>query len=252
MKSLVVNFFGAPGASKSTFAYGIMHKLKCAGIECEFAAEYAKDVVFEESPKKLNNQIYIFGKQLHRMIRLSGKVKVIVSDSPLLFSVIYDVNNQETFHKLILEEHNKFDNLNILLQRVHEYNPNGRLQTEEGSNKIHDKIKNLLDKNSIKYHTFNSYPENLNKIFSFIQEKINFNSDINHMQDTLFHALKIPKELFSEGKEPTEQEITDYMVKSNRDYYNAREDLRGLAYGGYVGAKPPGGFENWGDYWKSY
>ena len=50
------------------------------------------------------------------------------------------------------------------------------------------------------------------------------------------------------GREPTEQEIQEYMKENNENYYNARERLRENAYGG----KPPGGYRSWGDYWKSY
>jgi hypothetical protein len=52
----------------------------------------------------------------------------------------------------------------------------------------------------------------------------------------------------AQGKEPSENEIREYMGYSGFDYYNARETLRELAYGG----KPPGGYSSWGDYWKAY
>ena len=115
METVVINLIGGPGAGKSTFAHGLMYELKVSGIECEFAAEYAKDVFFEENPKKLDNQIYIFGKQLQRLKRLEGKVDIIVTDAPLLHSIYYDAKNRKTFRSLVLEEFNSFKNLNILL-----------------------------------------------------------------------------------------------------------------------------------------
>lgn len=49
------------------------------------------------------------------------------------------------------------------------------------------------------------------------------------------------------NREPTEQEIRDYMSENKASYYAAREKLREQSYGG----KPPRGFASWGDYHKS-
>lgn len=49
------------------------------------------------------------------------------------------------------------------------------------------------------------------------------------------------------GKEPEHEQIIQHMQQHNEDYYNSREQLRELQYGG----KPPIGYASWGDYWKS-
>lgn len=51
-----------------------------------------------------------------------------------------------------------------------------------------------------------------------------------------------------QGIEPTNDEVQKYMEISGENFYNARELLRNLAYGG----TPPGGYTSWGDYWKGY
>lgn len=176
MNTLIVNLFGGPSSGKSSFAYGIMWRLKAfESIECEMAPEYAKDVVFEESPTKLSNQIYIFGKQHNRVHRLLGKVQVIVTDSPLLLSIVYDKNNKKAFKELILDEYRAYNTLNILINRTHPYSEVGRYQKENEAIEVHKKIFQVLNDNKIKFHEFNSMPAdtNLDKIIKLILNNIN-------------------------------------------------------------------------------
>ena len=62
--------------------------------------------------------------------------------------------------------------------------------------------------------------------------------------------MKVTNKSFKELEKcngPTQEEIERYMKKHKENYYNARERLRELVYGG----KPPNGFSSWGDYWKA-
>lgn len=144
MGAIIVNLYGGPGTGKSTMAADIFAKLKWKGINCELVAEYAKDKVWEKSIAVLDNQIYVFGKQYHRLFRLNDQVDVIVTDSPILLSIIYDVEKRPTLRKLIIEEFTKFNNMNVMLTRTKPYNPIGRLQTENEAKAIDDKVRGLL------------------------------------------------------------------------------------------------------------
>ncbi len=174
MNTLIVSLFGGPGSGKSAFAHGLMYELKVMGVDCELASEYAKDIFYEESPKKLDNQIYVFGKQLHRLKRIVGKVSVIITDAPLLHSIHYDSRKRETFRKLVLEEHNSFINLNIFINRVHPYNQNGRFQDEAGAGTISTSIEQILLDNNIPYLELDATRENLQVAAAETMEKINF------------------------------------------------------------------------------
>ena len=87
---ILVNLYGGPGSGKSTGAAYIFSKLKMAGVNAELVTEFAKEKVWEESKAVFENQAYIFGKQYFRISRCADQVDVIVTDSPLLLSVIYN------------------------------------------------------------------------------------------------------------------------------------------------------------------
>lgn len=55
----------------------------------EYVSEYAKDLVWSGSTQKLNDRLKVFAEQNHRLYRLKDKVDVVITDSPLLLSVIY-------------------------------------------------------------------------------------------------------------------------------------------------------------------
>jgi len=150
-KTLVVNLLAGPGAGKSTMAAALFARLKWLGVDCELAAEYAKDLVWEKRDKTFENQVYIFGKQHHRIFRLLGQVEVVITDSPLLLTPIYDGEKRETLKKLVFEESNKCNNLNILVTRRKDYNPNGRLHTESHAHRVDGTVKNFLVKNRIPF-----------------------------------------------------------------------------------------------------
>lgn len=149
---LVINLVGGPGSGKSTCAAGIFYNLKKLGVNCELVTEYAKDKVWEESLKVLDNQFYVFGKQHQRMFRTIDKVDVIITDSPLLISIIYDKSDSKYFEKLIVEQYNKFNNLTFFIKRSENtYQKEGRLQTRKEAEEIDENIKEMMHRNNIHY-----------------------------------------------------------------------------------------------------
>ena len=100
---IIVNLFGAPGSGKSTGAAYIFSQLKMLGVDAELVTEFAKDKVWENNTEVLNNQTYVFGKQHFRISRCADKVDVIVTDSPLLLSAIYNHSELlgEEFNNLV-------------------------------------------------------------------------------------------------------------------------------------------------------
>lgn len=135
-RTLVVNLFGGPGSGKSTMAAGLFADLKRRGRSCELVTEYVKGKVWEGSLPILDDQIYIFAKQYHQLWALNGKVDIIVCDGPLLASSYYGARLCREFHDLVECQHESFWNLNILVGRGSDYDPDGRTQNFDESLKI--------------------------------------------------------------------------------------------------------------------
>ena len=71
----------------------------------------------------------------------------------------------EAFYNVIMEEYNKYDNMLYFVKRVKPYNPKGRFQTEEESDKIAEEL-NAMFANTFGWHhlnwingVFNGYEE---------------------------------------------------------------------------------------------
>lgn len=153
MKTYVVNLIGGPGTGKSTLCAALFAGLKIAGINAEMATEYVKDLVWEESFKKITNQLYIFSKQHNRLFHLHNKVRIIITDSSLLNSIVYYQGDNPFFKDMVLWEFNKMDNINYYINREFEYQSEGRYQNIDEALLIDKGFLDLLSDNSIPYES---------------------------------------------------------------------------------------------------
>lgn len=147
MQTIVINLMGAPGTGKSTIASELFSKMKWLGYDVELVSEYAKELVWEERNETFKNELYLFAKQHHRMFRLNSKVKYIITDRPLILSIFYNKkygDNSEVFKNLVLQEIDKFKNINIFLNRTKPYVQKGRNQTEEESKEFASEMLNIV------------------------------------------------------------------------------------------------------------
>lgn len=180
-KCLVINLFGAPGAGKSTGAAYIFSMLKFRGINAELITEFAKDKVWEENGEvfKPNNQCYLFGEQYYRLSRCKDKVDVIVTDSPLPLSILYNKGEvlKESFNTMVMDCFNSFNNINFLLLRDKPYNPKGRLQTESESDALLEDLRKLTKDYNIKCSILKGTQENYNEIIELVLDSLKENVD---------------------------------------------------------------------------
>lgn len=178
---ILVNLFGEPGAGKSTGAAYIFSQLKIHGVNAELVTEYAKDKVWEENTAVFKNQAYIFGKQFFKISRCEDKVDVIVTDSPLPLSIIYNENSNltENFNKTVMDVFNSYNNINFLILRTKPYNPSGRHQDEQGACELKDNIRAMLHDRGIKYGTItgdvDGYDTAVREILGVLEEEFKNN-----------------------------------------------------------------------------
>lgn len=166
---LVINFFGAPSAGKSTAASGLYYEMKKQWIETEYVQEYAKELVLSGSSHMLSQQNYIFAKQEHRLNRLASKVAVAISDSPLLLSSFYaPTDYPHSFHGLVFDFFHRYDNINIFVKRSHEYSEIGRVQKAAESDYISEEMQKFLRDNGVPFYVMTAHDASPRRILSWL------------------------------------------------------------------------------------
>src|SRR5574344_615107 len=174
--TLVINFIGGQGAGKSTMASSVFSYLKWRNINCELCTEFAKDLVYENRQETFKDEMYIFAKQNHKLVRCIEKVNLILTDRPLIMSVVYNQfygnpNNKvwnESYEKLVIDTFNSYDNINIFLNRVKPYDPNGRNETEAQAREFDKLFKQYLDDNNYPYYIFDGCEEQVKDVGEMI------------------------------------------------------------------------------------
>lgn len=167
----VINFFGGPGCGKSTAAAGLFYTMKKAKYNVELVTEFAKDLVYEENHKALSEQNYVFANQEYRLSRLKGKVDYVITDSPLILSLIYAKNYPHSFHSFCVDMFCLYDNINIFINRKHDYVNDGRIQTENQAKEIDNDIRHYLREYGCRYVIYDAGDDTPIKIFEDLKNK---------------------------------------------------------------------------------
>ena len=176
--SKLVNLFGGPGIGKSGIAAGITYKLKKNHISCNNPYEFPKTIAWDNNLPAIKDQLYIFANQHRGIAQVYGKVDYIIIDSPILFSSIYHTYYtkgypaeyyRQPFHDLVIDLHNQYDSINILLERGESVHNDGeRFQDLEESIIIDKLCKTILDKHDIPYHTIKVDKNTVKKIMKLL------------------------------------------------------------------------------------
>ena len=148
----VINLFGGPGTGKSTTAAHLFALLKHGGYCAELAREWPKGPVWDGYHAALEDQVYILGKHHRDLSRMKrGGVEVVVTDAPLLMSLIYGDHMPPGFGPLVRHLVLEFDNINVFLFRAKQFEPRGRLQTESQARALDGRIRKMVADNGVYY-----------------------------------------------------------------------------------------------------
>lgn len=157
----VINFFGAPGAGKSTAALGLAWQLKRRWVNAEYVPEFAKDLVWRDISHLLKHQLYVFAEQQLRLDCLEGKVDVAVCDSPLLLSSFYSPADYPLpFKQAVFEFFDLYNNINIVVRRANEYVARGRLQDEAESDRLATLMEQFLYETGVPFYVIHANDDN--------------------------------------------------------------------------------------------
>ena len=182
MKTLVVNFFAGPGAGKTTMASYLFGKFKMDNVQCELVTEFAKELTWEQRRLALSNQLYVFGEQQYRIYRLNGKVDLIFTDCPILLSYYYQKHyhgEDELLKEIVLREYNKYDNLNVLINRKKPFVQAGRNEDEATSKKIDKEMKKMLKEFNLIYMEVSGNEKGLSKLYTYLKNYLDQNNQGN-------------------------------------------------------------------------
>lgn len=155
----IVYIYGGPCIGKSVIAAELFAIAKKEGHESELVREYIKDWVWEGREVKPGDQIYIAGKQSHKERICFGSVDLIISDSPMYLSMLYEEKHDESYKAVphIIKKHEEvaklygYEFFHIVLKRTSKYNSNGRYHSEDEAKQIDGEIKDMLNQCGIPF-----------------------------------------------------------------------------------------------------
>lgn len=152
-QAIVVNLISGPGTGKSIITARLFEKLKLKYISCDISMEYIKRKLREKALKVIESQIYIFGKQQFQLFTMKDEVEVIITDSPIILSAIYDKTECPHLRALILKEFKSYKNMTYFIERDQKakYEQEGRYQDLEGAKQVDKKVKKFMDDHKIPY-----------------------------------------------------------------------------------------------------
>jgi hypothetical protein len=168
----VINLYAGPGAGKSTTAAGLFNLMKLRDENVELVTEVAKDFTWQEHWKGLENQLLILGQQDSRLKFLEDKVDYVITDSPLLLSLLYAKGRYAStwFFTATIGAYRAYSNMAFFIRRSKPYSTVGRNQSAEEAREIDQKTRNLLKNLDEHYHETLGDVEAPYRIYDIIKE----------------------------------------------------------------------------------
>jgi hypothetical protein len=145
IETIKVLLYGAPSSGKSMTAAMVFALLKLRGLTAELVRESAKDYVYrgvDMTSRSLELQLEIFTDQLHREKLVDGKVRYLISDSPLLLNAYY--SGSDTTRQIAMEQLTGSEIHFWLPKDLSRHEDQGRIHSASDARIIDMEMKNYL------------------------------------------------------------------------------------------------------------
>lgn len=143
--------YGSAGAGKTTIASRLFSDLKIEGFNVALVNEWIKKWAIQGKFPKSHQQLFVFANQQNDEDEILPYVQGIVSDSPLLMNAAYSLHYGYKGANHIIGLTNCFEEdfpgIHIWITREHEFQQEGRYQTEEQADEIGLTIQRLMREN---------------------------------------------------------------------------------------------------------
>jgi hypothetical protein len=188
----VVNLLGEPGVGKSASSWGAAYEFAVNNFKVELVNEVAKGFAWE-TPKDPNSgqslihpifgqQIYLLGEQNRWLERVNNQRDIAVMECPLIMTAVYQPDDYlKDFTGLVLEQFRKYNNINFLIERNHNFDPSGRVHDEKESQDVRRKLIEFLEKHKLPYIKVKTARDVNKKIVKYVQQ--NYFKDKGLLED---------------------------------------------------------------------
>ena len=154
----VINVIGGPGCEKSVITSAIVLFLKLREKSVEVIPDFAKSLVWQQNFEVLKNQYFIAQRQYEMIDLLDGQVQFLINECSLPQVLYYNENYPDNICDVaktraqILEWHQQFDCVNILVERGDKkYVHTGRFQDEEQARLVDRGLREMLIREGFPY-----------------------------------------------------------------------------------------------------
>lgn len=157
----VINFCAGPSAGKTTAGLTLAGKMKTLRKNVLYVPEVALEMVVAKRIPEMEDQLYLFGEQAHRLYMAKDEFDYVVTDAPLFMQLHYlkDANGKyksdywrHTMAKLIMNTFDMYENYTYFVDRAdREFIQTGRIHNEEQSKDIDREILYILNTQAIDY-----------------------------------------------------------------------------------------------------
>lgn len=185
--SVIFNFYGGPGAGKSTTAAYVYSRLKAMGYNAELVREYVKKWAWDKRAYGPFDQVYFLGKQTYEETKLYGKADYIITDCPIALGAVYarqysppaiaEISYDSAVKIYKLAESMGHQYIHIIVHRQGRYNRDGRYEDEAMATVIDNGIIKLLNDMAV---PFVSCSPNFTRVEELMQDILRQYADQNH------------------------------------------------------------------------